>query len=175
MPPIEVLRVGGLHFVVDGHHRVSVARHLGREVIEAYVTEITTRVAPQQGLKLADLPAKSHERLFLERVPLTVERAPPDRLQRPRQRLRRARRGRRGLGLPAACRASASCSTGGEVAESWFEDEYGPVVESIRDADLVGEGTDADAYVRVVRDRYMLLRTHDWDEDVIARLRTALG
>ena len=29
MPPIEVLRVGGLHFVVDGHHRVSVARHLG--------------------------------------------------------------------------------------------------------------------------------------------------
>ena len=46
MPPIDVLRVGDLHFVDDGHHRVSVARHVGHDVIDAYVTEITTRVAP---------------------------------------------------------------------------------------------------------------------------------
>ena len=174
MPPIEVLRVGGLHFVVDGHHRVSVARHLGREVIEAYVTEITTRVAPQQGLKLADLPAKSHERLFLERVPLTVE-------QRRRIAFSDPASGYAQLGEAVEAwgfrlmHGIGELLDRGEVAESWFEDEYGPVVESIRDADLVGDGTDADAYVRVVRDRYMLLRTHDWDEDVIARLRTALG
>src|SRR6186997_756766 len=29
MPPIDVYRIGDLHFVRDGHHRVSVARHLG--------------------------------------------------------------------------------------------------------------------------------------------------
>ena len=29
MPPIDVYRVGDLHFVRDGHHRVSVARAQG--------------------------------------------------------------------------------------------------------------------------------------------------
>ena len=61
-----------------------------------------------------------------------------------------------------------------EVAEAWFEDEFEPVVESLREADLIGRGTEGDAYIRVVRERYMLLRTHEWDEDVIARLRAAL-
>ncbi len=43
LPPIDVYRVGSLHFVVDGHHRVSVARAQGLEVIEAAVTEIQAR------------------------------------------------------------------------------------------------------------------------------------
>ena len=45
------------------------------------------------------------------------------------------------------------------------------MVEALREADLIGRSTEADAYMRVTRDRYMLLRTHDWGEDVIARLR----
>ena len=57
MPPIKVFRVGGLHFVEDGHHRVSVARHLGLEVIEAYVTEIVTRVCAERG-PAAQRPAR---------------------------------------------------------------------------------------------------------------------
>ncbi|MEA2460047.1 MAG: hypothetical protein QOH90_224 [Actinomycetota bacterium] len=43
MPPIDVYRIGDLHFVKDGHHRVSVAFSLGFTVIEANVTEIRTR------------------------------------------------------------------------------------------------------------------------------------
>ena len=42
MPPIDVYRIGALHFVKDGHHRVSVARALGLDVIDAYVTEVIT-------------------------------------------------------------------------------------------------------------------------------------
>jgi hypothetical protein len=42
IPPIEVYRVGHLHFVRDGHHRVSVARAHGQRSIDAYVTEVTT-------------------------------------------------------------------------------------------------------------------------------------
>ena len=42
LPPIEVLRVGGLYFVKDGHHRVSVARAPG-QMIDADVTEILTQ------------------------------------------------------------------------------------------------------------------------------------
>ena len=45
-PPISVYRIGELHFVRDGHHRVSVARSLGRDDIDAYVTEVQTRVGP---------------------------------------------------------------------------------------------------------------------------------
>jgi hypothetical protein len=46
IPPIEVYRVGGLHFVSDGHHRVSIAAATGQQTIDAYVTEILTTLPP---------------------------------------------------------------------------------------------------------------------------------
>jgi len=42
IPPIDVYRVNGQHFVSDGHHRVSIALATGQEMIDAYVTEIFT-------------------------------------------------------------------------------------------------------------------------------------
>ena len=44
MPPIDVYRIGDLHFVKDGHHRVSVARALGDTDIEAHVSEVRTKL-----------------------------------------------------------------------------------------------------------------------------------
>ena len=38
MPPIDLIRVGDSYFVRDGHHRVSVARALGQQEIDATVT-----------------------------------------------------------------------------------------------------------------------------------------
>ncbi len=38
LPPIEVIHLGACYFVRDGHHRVSVARALGRREIEAVVS-----------------------------------------------------------------------------------------------------------------------------------------
>jgi hypothetical protein len=38
LPPVELIQVGDLFFVRDGHHRVSVARAMGQEYIEAEVT-----------------------------------------------------------------------------------------------------------------------------------------
>jgi len=75
LPPIEVYRVGDIHFVSDGHHRVSVARALGDTTIEARVREVTTTVPADPGLRVRDLALKRHERMFHERVPL----APPAR------------------------------------------------------------------------------------------------
>jgi hypothetical protein len=46
IPPIEVYRIGGLHFVSDGHHRVSIAVATGQQTIDAYVTEIFTAKPP---------------------------------------------------------------------------------------------------------------------------------
>src|ERR1700722_9730301 len=73
MPPISVYRVGDLHFVRDGHHRVSVARALGQRLIDADVTEVRTRLPASDIRSRFDLVFKDYERLFRERVPLPVE------------------------------------------------------------------------------------------------------
>ena len=46
IPPIEVYRIDGLHFVSDGHHRLSIAASAGHQTIDAYVTEILTTKPP---------------------------------------------------------------------------------------------------------------------------------
>ncbi len=38
LPPVDLVQVGGIYFVQDGHHRISVARALGQQAIEAKVT-----------------------------------------------------------------------------------------------------------------------------------------
>ncbi len=38
LPPVSLVRVGDIYFVMDGHHRISVARALGESDIEARVT-----------------------------------------------------------------------------------------------------------------------------------------
>ena len=110
MPPIDVYRIGELHFVKDGHHRVSVARALGRDQIDAYVTDVITRVGADRKITLADLPLKSHERLFYERVPLPEEARGRIQPQGP-ARLRVPGGGRGGLGLPGDAGARASSWT----------------------------------------------------------------
>jgi len=48
MPPISVYRVGDRHFVRDGHHRVSVARALGAEHVDAIVVELRAAAQPSE-------------------------------------------------------------------------------------------------------------------------------
>ena len=38
LPPVRLVQIGDVYFVRDGHHRISVARALGQEAIEARVT-----------------------------------------------------------------------------------------------------------------------------------------
>src|SRR5207249_4642865 len=60
------------------------------------------------------------------------------------------------------------------VAETWFREEYVPEVEMLREFDLIGKGTETEAYMRVTGLRYLLLRTHEWSDDVVDRLREEL-
>ena len=46
LPPVKLIRVGDAYFVRDGHHRVSVARALAEEYIEAEVTVLTLAEQP---------------------------------------------------------------------------------------------------------------------------------
>ncbi|MER2223784.1 MAG: chromosome partitioning protein ParB, partial [Rhodococcus sp. (in: high G+C Gram-positive bacteria)] len=70
VPPVQLYRVGSMHFVIDGHHRVSIACAMHQKTIDAYVTEIITRISPEGITQRADLLIKDHRRLFLTRVPL---------------------------------------------------------------------------------------------------------
>ena len=75
IPPIDVYRIGDLHFVQDGHHRVSIAIATGAKTIEAYVTEVLTTV-PATGIRRrGDLLVKDYERLFRSRVHVARSRA----------------------------------------------------------------------------------------------------
>ena len=38
LPPVNLIEAAGVYFVVDGHHRISVARALGETAIQARVT-----------------------------------------------------------------------------------------------------------------------------------------
>jgi hypothetical protein len=170
MPPISLFKIGEVYFVRDGHHRVSVARALGRTDIDAYVVEVRTRVGADRTLRMDDLPKKSHERVFYERVPLPG---------RARGRIAVTDAWDYGV-LAEAVEAwafrlmqdRAEFLDRPTAARLWFDEEYVPVVDMLREADMIGEATEADAYLRVSNDRYRLMRTHEWTEDVLERVRT---
>jgi len=58
-----------------------------------------------------------------------------------------------------------------EIARRWFADEYQPVVRMLRGADMIGSRTEAEAYMRIAAERYRLIRTHEWNDEIIERLR----
>ncbi len=67
LPPVLLYKVGDAYFVVDGNHRVSVARSRGQEYIDAEVRECSTRVPITRDLRPEDLESL-HDRVeFLER------------------------------------------------------------------------------------------------------------
>jgi hypothetical protein len=169
IPPIEVYRVGDLHFVIDGHHRVSIAIATGQQTIDAYVTEVLT-VVPGNGIRgRRDLLLKSDERLFRSRVPLPANAYAMIAFTDPWQYTE--------LGEAVEAWGFRYLQHEGrfldraQVARRWYTEEYRPVVRLLRAADLIGTGTEAEAYQRVARERYRLMRTHEWNDEVIERLR----
>jgi hypothetical protein len=169
IPPIDVYRIGDLHFVKDGHHRVSIALATGQTTIEAYVTEVLT-VTPPTGIRTrSDLLMKSYERIFRARVPLpetayaqVVCTNPWDYAVL-------------GEGVEAwgmrCMQDEHRFLDRAEVARRWFEEEYTPVVGMLRTAHLLGSGTETEAYMCIASERYRLIRSHEWNDEVIERLR----
>jgi hypothetical protein len=173
MPPIDVYRIGELHFVKDGHHRVSVARALGYKDINAYVTEVQTQIGADRGVRLRDLPLKSHQRLFYERVPLPAEEQGRIHLS-DEWRYAALAEAVEAWGFRAS-QARGEPMSRQQVAESWLHDEYEPVTAMLRDAQLVPKGvSDTEAYMKVAALRYLILRTHEWDDAVIDAIRRDL-
>ncbi|GDY30016.1 ParB N-terminal domain-containing protein [Gandjariella thermophila] len=169
IPPIDVYRVGELHFVRDGHHRVSVAHALGLSTIDAYVTAVRTKLSATGIRYRGDLIVKDYRRVFLERVPLTGEARAAIVVADPWDYAE--------LGEAVEAWGFRLMQDEGRfldratVASRWYTEEFVPVVRMIRQADLLGDRTEAEAYLWVIRERYRLIRTHRWDDAVLNELR----
>jgi hypothetical protein len=173
MPPVDLYKIGEIYFVRDGHHRVSVACALGRKEIDAYVTEVQTRVGADRTITLADLPLKSHERVFFERVPLPEDARREIRLTDPWDFAKLAE-GVEAWGYRLTQDRGEPIDRS-ETARLWLETDYRPVVQMLREADLIGRHqTETEAYMRVSAERYRLLRDHTWNEEVLQRVTDAL-
>ena len=169
IPPIDVYRIGDMHFVQDGHHRISIAMAAGATTIEAYVTEVLTQLPPTGIRGRRDLVVKSYQRIFADRVPLPPSATAKIMVTDPWS---YAELGEAVEAWGFRCmQDQGRFLDRAEVARRWYTGEYLPVVRMLRAADLIGSGTDAEAYLRVAAERYRLIRTHEWNDEIIERLR----
>ena len=70
LPPIDVYKVDDSYYVIDGHHRVSVARNLGRPMINARVINVKTRAPLDPSVDAAALLRAAEYAAFLQTTQL---------------------------------------------------------------------------------------------------------
>jgi hypothetical protein len=149
--------------------RIATARRRGEE---AHVIEVQTQLGADRGLRLRDLPLKRHERVFYERIPLPAA-------ARARIQLSDEWRYAQLATLIEAWGYRASHERGylmsrHEMARAWFEEEYEPVVRALDEAEVGGQGTDSERYLRTTMLRFLLLHTWSWNDDTVERLFDAM-
>lgn len=158
-PPIDLVQLGELYFVADGHHRVSVARSMGKLVLTARVLEICTTAYAMGCLRLAHLPSKAAERQFLERVPLSDDVRTDLWLERPDDWSRLAEVaeawGYRQILLRGAPMDRS------ELAATWWRDEVSPVLEQFRARGVGMDLRDVELYVTAMATREQRRVAHE--------------
>ncbi len=148
LPPIEVYQIGQVYFVLDGNHRVSVARQQGLQYITADVTEIHTTVPLSPDVQPDDLIIKAEAAAFLEATGLDKACAGSDlavsipgqyaKLEnhiQVKQYLMEEELGRPVSFEQAACH--------------WYNEDYQPVVEVMREQGILRDlhRTETDLYL----------------------------
>jgi len=72
LPPVSLYKIGDAYFVLDGNYRVLIAREMGLDMIEAYVTELYTRVPVSASITPEELQNKATYVEFLEQTRLDL-------------------------------------------------------------------------------------------------------
>lgn len=155
LPPIDLYQVGDAYFVVDGNHRVSVARQAAWPTIAAHVWEYETRVPVESNDNLSDILTRQEYLEFLEQSQLDVNR--------PEQRIIFTVPGRyHQLGEEIAQhrlwldRQHTYHVSFEEAAADWFDDVYMPMVKVIREQNMLAGfpgRTEADLVAYILRHR----------------------
>lgn len=165
LPPIKVYRVGGAYFVLDGHHRVSVARQRGQIHIQAHVIEIGGQAPLSPDMESGELVLQVEYAGLMERTRLGKTRPDADlsvtvpgqysaleaQIEAHRQFMELDER--RDVSIE-------------EAAGSWYDAVYLPVVEMIRDRALrhsFPKQTETDHYLWVCAHRATLSDALGWE------------
>ena len=165
LPPIEVYQIGQAYFVLDGNHRVSVARQLGATYIQAYVNEIRTKVPLSPEVQPDDLILKAEYADFLERTRLHKLRPEADLnvtvsgQYRALEEHIETHRYFMGLGQER----EVPCE---EAVGHWYDEVYLPVVQVIRERGILRDfpgRTETDLYVWVSEHRAVLEQALGWE------------
>lgn len=168
MPPIDVYQVGEVYFVIDGNHRVSVARQLGTKTITARVTKVKVRVPLTPDDDPNEVICKARYAEFLEQTNLDQLRPDSD--------LFMTIAGQYLLFLEqiAAYREVVQQRVEREVryeeaVTRWYDEVYLPIVRLIREQGILHyfpEQTEADIYALLVSRREELEELIGWDVDL---------
>jgi hypothetical protein len=159
LPPVVLYKVGEVYFVVDGHHRVSVARRQGQIYIEAEVRECATRVNITPNIRPEDLEILENKVNFLERTSIdelipeaNIKLTIPDGFDRM---LEHIAVHRYFMGLDWKRDISEE-----EAIRHWYDTVYMPIVRVIRETDILSEfpnKTEGDLYLWVLdHQRYLV-------------------
>ncbi|HET9587512.1 MAG TPA: ParB N-terminal domain-containing protein, partial [Anaerolineales bacterium] len=136
LPPIEVYKVGDAYFVIDGNHRVSIAKQEGFTSIEARVIEVRTDVPLTPDIQHDDLIIKAEYAEFLRATRITGLRPNVDlSVTIPGQYDNLMRQ----INLQKFLLADESQSDISlqEAAAAWYDNYYIPLAEIIRDRGLL--------------------------------------
>ena len=160
LPPISLYKIGDAYFVRDGNHRVSVARQLGVEMIDAEVIELRSRVPIDSALTARDLLHKIEQRHVLERLPfdrvlpeVKVELSDVNDYRRLATLIEA-----HGFRMSQLWKRYVSPE---EVLRDWYEYKYAPIAEMVREErilDAIPGRTELDLFLWIVehRDRLAL-------------------
>jgi hypothetical protein len=152
LPPIKLFEIGGVYFVRDGNHRVSVAKSRGAEFIDAEVISLSTEIAIRPDMTSDELRRAVIEfesRRFFAQTRLNILR-PDCRLAfttvgRFDELLAHIREHKWFINLKDAVEIPYE-----QAVVSWFDTVYSPIVSVIRSARLLDRfpgKTEADLYV----------------------------
>lgn len=74
LPLVQLYKVGNIYFVVDGNHRVSVAKNIGARYIDAEVTEFITKTPVTREMDPKDMFLLAEREKFLDLTKLKKNR-----------------------------------------------------------------------------------------------------
>ncbi|HRQ22278.1 MAG TPA: hypothetical protein PLF42_02520 [Anaerolineales bacterium] len=162
LPPVVLYKVGEVYFVVDGHHRVSVAREKGQMYIEAEVRECATRVNITPNLKPEDLEVLHAKVHFLERTSLdrirpdaNIKLTIPDGFERMLEHI-----AVHGYFMGIDYQRDVSDE---EAIAHWYDTVYMPIIEIVRESGILKEfpgRTEGDLYLWTLDHQHYLYQEH---------------
>jgi hypothetical protein len=174
-PPIVVYELDGRYFVVDGHHRVAIARQRGIEFIDAEITRLRSKTPLPPDADIGAIIMAEQERRFGEESGL--ERARPEatiEFSRPQGYIELLEHIKiHGFHLMMERAEALSVE---EIAGDWYDRVYLPTVEAIHReglTELWPTATDADLFLWVGQRRRELFPERTDDLDIEGAVRAA--